>query len=128
MISTWGKSFFNELAKSKMGLNLNRGSPIKYYSSDRICSLIANGLLTFLQKDYSYEDFLIEKEHVVYFKDASDLINKIQFYSKNFEERSRIAGNGKKRYFELFNNKLVTKYMIQKILEINVSDRKEWMN
>lgn len=124
----WGSIFFSELNKTKMGLNLNRGSPIKYYSSDRICSLIANGLLTFLQKGYSYDDYLFDEEHVVYFNDHEDLIKKILFYSENFEERSRIAQNGKKRYFELFNNILVTRYMIQKIFDSKYSEKKIWMN
>ena len=71
-----------------MGLNFNRGAPIKYYSSDRICSLIANGLLTFLQKGYGYEDFLKNKKHVLYFDDENDLLDQIKYYSKNFEKRS----------------------------------------
>ena len=32
----WGDNFINILSKCKMGLNLSRGKPIKYYSSDRI--------------------------------------------------------------------------------------------
>ena len=124
----WGNQFFNELSKSKMGLNFNRGSPIKYYSSDRICSLIANGLLTFLQKDYSYEDFFDDNEHVIYFDNHEDLKEKIQFYSNNFEHRSKIAEKGKNRYFELFDHKLVTKFMINKIFHTKITDKKSWMN
>ena len=33
-----------------MALNLSRGAPTKYYSSDRIAQLIGNGLLTFIDK------------------------------------------------------------------------------
>ena len=39
----WGDNFLNELAKSKMGLNLSRGKPTKYYSSDRLAQLLGNG-------------------------------------------------------------------------------------
>ena len=117
-----------ELSKSKMGLNFNRGSSIKYYSSDRICSLIANGLLTFLQKGYSYEDFFDDNEHVIYFSNHDDLKEKIQFFSNNFEHRSKIAEKGKNRYFELFDHKLVTKYMINKIFNIQMTEKKLWMN
>ena len=111
-----------------MGLNFNRGSSIKYYSSDRICSLIANGLLTFLQKGYSYEDFFDDNEHVIYFNNHEDLKEKILFYSKNFDHRSKIAEKGKKRYFELFDHKLVTRFMISKIFNSKIIDKKSWMN
>mgnify|MGYP000698479520 CR=1 FL=1 len=44
----WGDDFINVISNSKMGLNLSRGEPLKYYSSDRIAQLFGNGLLTFL--------------------------------------------------------------------------------
>ena len=69
----WGAKFFKALSNSKMGLNYNRGGAIKYYSSDRICSLISNGLLTFLQKEYSYEDFFEDKKEAIYYKNHDDL-------------------------------------------------------
>ena len=42
----WGENFLKTLSNYKMGLNLSRGKPIKYYSRDRIVQLIGNGLLT----------------------------------------------------------------------------------
>ena len=62
-----------------MGLNYNRGKPIKYYSSDRICSLIA-GLLT-LQKNYTIR-FFDNEIHAIYYDDHLDLIEKIKFIPK----------------------------------------------
>ena len=32
----WGNEFLKKLSNSKMALNLSRGEPVKYYSSDRI--------------------------------------------------------------------------------------------
>ena len=123
----WGSNFFNELSKSKMGLNYNRGKSIKYYSSDRICLLIANGLLTFLQKGYSYEDFFEDKKEAVFFNDHNELTDLIKFYAKEHESRSQIASNGKKKYFKLFENNIVTKYMIEKILNYKISNKLSWM-
>tara|TARA_B110000008_G_C16940746_1_gene552347 strand:+ start:285 stop:1340 length:1056 start_codon:yes stop_codon:yes gene_type:complete len=123
----WGSDFFNELSKTKMGLNYNRGEPTKYYSSDRICSLIANGLLTFLQLGYAYEDFFDDHKDVIYFNDHSDLSDHIKHYTKNNNHRSEIAFNGKKKYFDLFENILVSKYMIEKILDYKISNRLSWM-
>ena len=124
----WGADFFTELSKTKMGLNYNRGIPTKYYSSDRICLLIANGLLTFLQRGYSYEDFLEDRKDVIYYDDHNDLSDYIKFYSKNNNDRSKIAFNGKEKYFKIFENTLVTKYMIEKILDYKISYKLSWMN
>ena len=124
----WGTDFFSELSKTKMGLNYNRGMPTKYYSSDRICLLIANGLLTFLQRGYSYEDFLEDRKDVIYYDDHNDLSDYIKFYSKNNNDRSKIAFNGKEKYFKIFENTLVTKYMIEKILDYKISYKLSWMN
>ena len=123
----WGNDFFIELSKSKMGLNYNRGKPIKYYSSDRISSLISNGLLTFLQKGYFYEDFFEDKKDVVFFDNSSDLSDYIKYYANNYTERSKIANNGKKKYFDLFENTIVSKYIIEKILDYKITNKKEWM-
>ena len=41
----WGDDFIDVISNSKMGLNLSRGEPLKYYSSDRIAQLFGNGLL-----------------------------------------------------------------------------------
>ena len=124
----WGANFFNELSKSKMGLNYNRGMAIKYYSSDRICLLIANGLLTFLQKGYSYEDFFDDKREAIFFDDHNELDDLIKFYAKNFNKRSEIAFSGKKKYFSLFENYIVSKYMIEKILNLKISNKLSWMD
>ena len=45
-----------------MGVNLSRGNPIKYYSSDRITQLIGNGLLTFIHNDTHYSNFFTDED------------------------------------------------------------------
>ena len=111
-----------------MGINLNRGKPLKYYSSDRISLLVANGLLTFLQRGYSYENFFEDKKDAVYFSSFEELNDKIIYYAKNDRERSVIGFNGKSKYFNLFENTLVTKYMVEKILGLELSKKIIWMN
>ena len=49
-----------------MGINLSRGKPIKYYSSDRIAQLLGNGLLTFIDKKTCFNKFLSDKEIIFY--------------------------------------------------------------
>ena len=53
----WADNFINKISNSYMGLNLSRGKPIKYYSSDRLDQLMGNGLLTFVDKKTQLGDF-----------------------------------------------------------------------
>ncbi len=109
----WGNEFYKSLINSKMGLNLSRGNPAKYYSSNRIASLVGNGLLTFVDKKTNLEDFF-NKNEIVFYNGINDLAEKIKFYKKNEKSRVKIAKNGKKKYFKLFNEQKITKYIIDK--------------
>lgn len=120
----WGQEFINKLSNSSMGLNLSRGEPIKYYSSDRIAQLIGNGLLTFIDKETKLEDFL-SKNEVVYYKNIDDLSYKLNKFKKDNKERIRIAKNGKKFYSKYLNSEIVANYIINKTLQI--SDKKKYI-
>ena len=111
----WGDNFYKALVNSKMGLNLSRGLPTKYYSSNRIASLMGNGLLTFIDKKTQMNDFFNNNE-IIFYNGINDLSDKIKFYKKNEKSRIKIAKNGKKKYFNLFNELKTTKYIIDKSL------------
>ena len=68
----WNYDFFEELLKTKMALNLSRGKPLKYTSSNRIAALIGNGIYTFIDKKTNFKDFFNENE-VGSYKDLDDL-------------------------------------------------------
>ena len=107
----WGNDFNDALINSKMALNLSRGRPTKYYSSNRIASIMGNGLLTFIDKNVGMSDFF-NKEEIVFYSSINDLSDKIKFYSRNDKLRKIIAKKGKTKYFKLFNESKITKYMI----------------
>tara|TARA_A100001011_G_scaffold93524_1_gene98470 strand:+ start:257 stop:2371 length:2115 start_codon:yes stop_codon:yes gene_type:complete len=114
----WGDNFLNELAKSKMGLNLSRGKPIKYYSSDRLAQLMGNGLLTFIDKKTCYSDFF-RKDEMIFYSDLDDLSEKIYKYKKDDKLRRKIARNGNFKYHKYFNSTLVAKFIVDKSMGIN---------
>jgi len=116
----WGDEFYNALTNSKMGLNLSRGLPTKYYSSNRIASLMGNGLLTFIDKNTQLNDIFNESE-IIFYDNLDDLADKILFYKKNDYERKKIAKNGKDKYFKIFNETKISKYIIDKSLGKNVN-------
>ena len=107
----WGSNYYHYLSKTKMALNISRGKYQNKYSSDRISSLIGNGLLVFLNKKTQFQKILTSKE-VVYFKNKKDLINKIIFYNDNDKARIKIAKSGYFKYHKFMNNKLITKYIM----------------
>ncbi len=107
----WGNDFYQSLINSKMGLNLSRGKPTKYYSSNRIASLMGNGLLTFIDSKTELNDFF-KKDELIFYNDVNDLVDKVNFYKKNDRLRKKIAHNGRKKYFELFSEIKTTKYII----------------
>ena len=109
----WGNYFYKALVNSKMGLNLSRGLPTKYYSSNRIASLMGNGLLTFIDRKTQMNDIFNNNE-IIFYDNITDLSNKIKFYKKNEKSRIKIARNGKKKYFKLFNERKTTKFIIDK--------------
>ena len=111
----WGNNFYKSLVNSKMGLNLSRGLPTKYYSSNRIASLMGNGLLTFIDKRTQIGD-IFNKNEIILYTSLNELADKIKFYKHNDKARIKIAKNGKLKYFKLFNEQRITKYIIDKSL------------
>jgi len=116
----WGNDFFQAIKNSKMGLNLSRGLPTKYYSSNRIATLMGNGLLTFIDKKTEFDDIFKSNEIVLY-ENINDLRDKIQFYKKNDSLRKKIAKNGQNKYFRLFNETTISKYIIEASMGKKVS-------
>ncbi|MDC0416927.1 glycosyltransferase [Candidatus Pelagibacter sp.] len=110
----WNYQFMDELSKCKMALNLSRGKPIKYTSSNRIASLVGNGIYTFIDKKTKFTDFFDENE-VGSYKSIDDLGDKIENLLSSENKINKYARNGKKKYFKLFNNVKISKEMIDKV-------------
>tara|TARA_B100000686_G_C16793110_1_gene980209 strand:+ start:340 stop:2487 length:2148 start_codon:yes stop_codon:yes gene_type:complete len=114
----WADTFLKSISNAKMGVNLSRGSPIKYYSSDRITQLIGNGLLTFIHNNTHYNNFFSNDE-VVFYSSISNLSEKIQKFAKDDKKRIKIARNGKRKYMRYFNSTIVADYIIKNTFNIN---------
>ncbi len=114
----WSNDFYRALINSKMALNLSRGVPTKYYSSNRIASLMGNGLLTFIDQKVHMSDFF-KKDEIIFYKNISDLADQIKFYSKKDDLRKKIAKKGKFKYFKLFNETRVSKHLVDTSLGKN---------
>ena len=121
----WADQYFKTISNSKMGLNLSRGSPIKYYSSDRITQITGNGLVTLIDEKTGYRDFFNNNE-MVFYKNISDLSEKILKISKDDKLRKKIAKNGKKKYLKHFNSNNVANFIINKTFELKSKQKYLW--
>jgi len=123
----WGDEFIKEISKCRFGLNLSRGHPVKYYSSNRIATLVANGIPTLIDEKIKYNDFFSSNE-MIFYKDTQDLIDKVNFYKRNESKRIQIGLNGKSKYFKIFNNIIIADYIASKSLGIKPSYTYVWDN
>ena len=121
----WAESFFNIISKSKMALNLSRGVPKKYYSSNRIASLLGNGLLTFIDEKTKFNHFFNNNE-LVFYKNIDDLSEKMQRLTLDEKLRKKIAKKGWEKYHKFFNSKVISDYMLNKIFETNNKSKTLW--
>ena len=113
----WADHYFKTISNAKMGLNLSRGDAIKYYSSDRITQIVGNGLVCLIDEKTQYRDFFKDDE-MVFYKNISDLSEKIMMISKDDKLRKKIARKGKNKYMKFFNSTKVANYIVNKSLDI----------
>ena len=122
----WAEDFLNVISNSKMGLNLSRGLPVKYYSSDRIAQNFGNGLLTFIDKRTQLND-LFNNNEAIFYNNIHDLAEKILKYKKDNKKRKEIAKNGKQKYMKYYNSTIISQYMIDKIFDLKSKKNYIWI-
>ena len=121
----WNYDFNKELMICKTALNLSRGGPNKYASSNRIASLMGNGVLPFIHTKVMYQDFFDDDEIVIY-NDHKDLINKlIQIIEKPRELKQRSI-KSKKSYFNYFQNNIIADFMLNRIFSMKKKYKYVW--
>lgn len=132
----FNNDYFKAINNCKMGLNLSvfrfegktdnfsaaTEDDLYLYSSDRISHYMGSGLLLLASNNHKLEDLFVENEEIVLFKDREDLLEKIVYYKENDEERKRIAKNGWEKVHRDFNERVVTKYMVETIMSAGGSD------
>ena len=121
----WADHYFKSISNAKMGLNLSRGKPIKYYSSDRLTQIIGNGLVTLIDENTGYQDFF-NKNEMVFYKNINDLSEKIARISNDEKLRVSIARAGKIKYMKYFNSNLVADFIINKTLNLKNKKKNYW--
>ncbi len=123
----WADHYFKTISNAKMGLNLSRGEAIKYYSSDRITQIVGNGLVCLIDEKTQYRDFF-NTDEMVFYKNTSDLSEKILRISNDDKLRKSIAKKGKLKYMKFFNSTTVASFIIDKTLGLKHKKKYLWHN
>ena len=113
----WNFEFEKELMICKTALNLSRGGPTKYCSSNRIASLMGNGVLPFIHEKVKYQDFF-DNDEIITYRNSKNLINQLLDIKENNKLLIKRSKNAKKRYFELFENTIISDFIINKIFDV----------
>ena len=122
----WNYDFNNELMTSRTALNLSRGGPSKYCSSNRIASIMGNGVLPFIHEDVKYQDFF-DNDEIETYKSSKDLIYKLTNIKNNELNLIKRSRNAKKRYFDLFESRIVSDFIINRIFMNKSNFKYKWI-
>ena len=104
----WNFDFYKEMMICKMSLNLSRGTPLKYATSNRLASYMGNGILTFIDKKTRYHDFFNRNE-MCFYESVDDLRDQILDLRDNDKKKIKL---------EKKVNKNILNYLTIILLEI----------
>ena len=121
----WNYDFYKEIVICKMALNLSRGKPLKYATSNRIASYVGNGILTFINSKVKFQEFF-NNDEMIFYNNEVDLIEKINLLKNDINKINKISKKGKKKYFKIFENNIVANYILSNTFDLTPSYRYAW--
>tara|TARA_B110000211_G_scaffold137646_1_gene157440 strand:- start:3718 stop:5847 length:2130 start_codon:yes stop_codon:yes gene_type:complete len=121
----WNHDLYNDMKKCYFALNLSRGGPYKYTSSNRISTYIGNGMPTCFDEKLKFSHFFNSRE-IISYKNEKDLIKKIKLLLLNPKKIYDIGKRGKQKYFKLFNNLIISDYILSKSLNFKSKYKFIW--
>lgn len=121
----WNYEFNQELMCSKTALNLSRGGPNKYATSNRLATLMGNGVLTIIDEKIRYQDFF-DNDEIITYKNHTDLVNQLLFIKENPRKIKLRSIRAKKAYFSYFQNTIVSDFLIHKIFQKEKNHNYVW--
>lgn len=121
-VNLTGGEYQRVFSNAAMGLNINRINHDYLYSSDRMAHLMGNGALALIDRRTGFGDLFTDDE-IAFYQSEEDLYNKINYYINNPQERMSVAKKGWAKYHQLFNEKIIAKYIADLMFdEFNAND------
>ncbi len=120
-----GFDYIRKISSSSMGLNLSRLNDIKYYSSDRMVHIMANGGLAFIDRRSAFSELLGE-ESAAFYTEEEEFFDKLKFYHSHPESRMKIAKNGWEKVHKEFNEVTIGRYIADILFGNEIKEYKNW--
>ncbi len=120
----FNSKYFDAINNCRMGLNISVSRDLEdcasaeqlyLYSSDRISHYTGSGLLVFSGKGNNLEELFEENKEMVFFTSQEELLDKILYFKGHDKERQEIARNCWQKVHRDFNERIVTRYMVEAI-------------
>lgn len=108
----WGRDYDRALARTRMGLNLNRQEGHYWYSSARMAQLAGNGILQFTHSGPRFDE-LLPPESIVYFNDRDDLLARIREFHHDDTKRRLWASRARAFFHAEINSRLYAQYIVE---------------
>lgn len=106
-----GAAYQAALEAAAIGLNLSRRSGQLLYSSDRLSHLAGNGLAVLIDRATGY-DRLFSDDEMAFYSSFDELVAQAQRLAGDPAHRMAVAGAGRARYHDLFNEQRIAAYLL----------------
>jgi hypothetical protein len=106
-----GAAFQSALESAAIGLNISRRPDWPLYSSDRLAQMIGNGMAVLIERGSGYET-LFDGDEMLFFSSLEELAGQIRGALADPARRQAVAEKGRDKYFRLFNERLVARYVV----------------
>jgi hypothetical protein len=120
-----GAAYQKALESAAVGLNISRRADGLLYSSDRLAQMVGNGQAVAIERATGY-DRLFGPDQMVFFDSVEGLAAQLRQLLHEPTLRQAIATAGRARYFELFNECVVARYIVDVAFDRHDPTRYEW--
>ena len=121
----WNFNFLEQLSICKTALNLSRGGPNKYATSNRLGTLAGNGCAVLIDQNVKYQDFFSDKE-MFFYTNLDHLSNNLLSLCSDDNKLLNMGKRLKKRYFEIFSNDIIADNIIYKNFNFSKYKKYAW--
>lgn len=123
--NVWGRDYDAVLARSKMGLNLNRQEGDFLYTSARLAQLMGNGIVPVINRASRMQE-LIPEDLALYFDSDAELLEKVHTLKADDAQRRVIAAAGQAFYREHFCSERIAQYIVERTMGVPFTSEYIW--
>jgi hypothetical protein len=120
-----GARYQQALESAAIGLNISRRVEGLLYSSDRLAQMIGNGQAVAIERATGY-DRLFTDNQMLFFDSIDGLAAGLRRLIHDPAERQAVAEAGRARYFALFDEQIVARYILDVAFDRHDPTRYEW--